>query len=167
MRVRRKARIAVLQALYEADIAHHRAGEALERRLQERELGAPGEQFARDLLLCVLVHRSQLNTMIARYAPDWPLEQMAVIDRNVLRIALCELCKSEAEVPAKVVINEAVELAKLFGSDSSPRFVNGVLGAVMAEPSLPVLDEGLPFEDGDLLTPKTEALPGSGEAVMP
>lgn len=166
MRLRRKARVAVLQALYEADIAQHRAGEALERRLQERELGVIGEQFARGLLLCVLAHRYQLNEMIVHYAPEWPLDQMAVIDRNILRIALCELCSPATEAPAKVVINEAVELAKLFGSDSSPRFVNGVLGAIMAEPSLPVLGEGLPFEEGDLLTPKSEALPRSGEAVM-
>lgn len=157
MKLRRKARIAVLQALYEADIARHPAGEALERRLQERHLPPQPEAFARKLLAGVMAHRRQLNQLIAQFAPEWPLDQMAVIDRNVLRIALYELGEPDRDTPEKVVINEAVEMAKLFGSDSSPRFVNGVLGAVMAETQRFLLTEELPPED-DVLTPQSTAL---------
>lgn len=167
MKARRKARIAVLQALYEADIAQHRAGEALDRRLQEQEMEPSAQQFARDLLASVLAHRRQLNRLIVGYAPEWPLDQMAVIDRNVLRIALVELCDPCWSTPAKVVINEAVEMAKLFGSDSSPRFVNGVLGALMAEPARHVLTDEPSFAEGDLLTPAAEARSASEEAVIP
>ncbi len=70
-----------------------------------------------------------MDMLIARYAPEWPLEQMAVIDRNILRIAIFEFIASE-ETPVKVAINEAVELAKTYGSDSAPRFINGVLGTL-------------------------------------
>ncbi len=75
----------------------------------------------------------ELNRLIGKYAPEWPVEQLAIVDRNILRMALFELGATEATTPPKVVINEAVELAKLFGSDSSPRFVNGVLGSALAE----------------------------------
>ena len=78
----------------------------------------------------VVEHQSVLDTFIHRHAPDWPLEQMAYIDRNVLRIALFEFAV-DGRTPVKVAINEAVELAKSFGSDSAPRFVNGVLGALV------------------------------------
>ena len=72
----------------------------------------------------------ELNKLIATYAPEWPIEQMAIIDRNILRIALYEFL-IDGGTPPKVAINEAVELAKMFGSDSAPRFVNGVLGALV------------------------------------
>ena len=78
----------------------------------------------------MLAHRDFLDKIIARYAPEWPVEQMAAIDRNILRIALYEIAQGE-DTPVKVAINEAVELAKMFGSDASPRFVNGVLGSVV------------------------------------
>jgi N utilization substance protein B len=79
-----------------------------------------------------------LDAIIRQYAPEWPLEQVAIVDRNILRIALCELRVME-DAPVKVIINEAVELAKAFGSDSSPRFVNGVLGSAInvAQPGKP------------------------------
>ena len=80
----------------------------------------------------VLAYRDRLDELIQRYAPAWPVAQIAVVDRNVLRIALFEL-SSQTQTPPKVAINEAVDLAKLFGSDSSFRFVNGVLGSAMAE----------------------------------
>lgn len=157
MKLRRKARVAVLQALYEADVAHHPAGEALDRRLEEESLPEAVERFARTLLAGVVRHHGQLNGLIARYAPEWPLEQMAIIDRNILRMALYELGDPSLQTPTKVAINESVELAKLFGSDSSPRFVNGVLGAVIAEAGRPSLKtEGLDETDGSRLTPEPE-----------
>lgn len=134
MKVRRRARILVLQALYEIDCAHHPVGMVLDYRLAEEQLPAEGEAFARQLITGVLEHQARLDEMIQRHAPEWPVDQMAVIDRNVLRIAIYEFCISGL-TPIKVAINEAVELAKLFGSDSAPRFVNGVLGA-LATPAL-------------------------------
>ena len=87
----------------------------------------------------VLAHRQQLNVLIEEHAPEWPLDQMAVVDRNILRIAIYELGDASLDTPAKVAINEAVEMAKSFGSDSSPRFINGVLGALIADQPQPVL----------------------------
>jgi N utilization substance protein B len=78
----------------------------------------------------VLEHQTVLDTFIHRHAPEWPLEQMAYIDRNILRVALFEFAV-DGQTPVKVAINEAVELAKAFGSDSAPRFVNGVLGTLV------------------------------------
>ena len=131
MKVRRRARILALQALYEIDTTQHPVGTVLDQRLTEDPLPEEGEAFARELLTGVIQHQVALDELIQRYAPEWPVEQMAVIDRNVLRIAIYEFFISKL-TPTKVAINEAVELAKLFGSDSAPRFVNGVLGALAA-----------------------------------
>jgi N utilization substance protein B len=85
--------------------------------------------FFRKIVLGVLPIRSALDQFIIEHAPDWPLDQVAVIDRNILRIAIWEFAIAD-DIPLKVAINEAVELAKLYGSDSAPRFVNGVLGSL-------------------------------------
>jgi len=129
VKVRRRSRILALQALYEIDTTHHPAGTVLDQRLAEDPLPDEGEAFARELITGVMKHQAELDELIQRYAPEWPVDQMAVVDRNVLRIAIYEFLISKA-TPIKVAINEAVELAKLFGSDSAPRFVNGVLGAL-------------------------------------
>jgi N utilization substance protein B len=129
VKVRRRSRILALQALYEIDTTHHPAGTVLDQRLAEDPLPDEGEAFARELITGVMKHQAELDELIQRYAPEWPVDQMAVVDRNVLRIAIYEFFISKA-TPIKVAINEAVELAKLFGSDSAPRFVNGVLGAL-------------------------------------
>ena len=97
--------------------------------MAEDPLPDEGEAFARELITGVMKHQAELDELIQHYAPEWPVDQMAVVDRNVLRIAIYEFSISKA-TPIKVAINEAVELAKLFGSDSAPRFVNGVLGAL-------------------------------------
>jgi len=131
VKVRRHARILALQTLYEVDTTHHPVGTVLTQRLMEDPLPEEGEAFARELLTGVIQHEVELDELIQRYAPEWPVDQMAVIDRNVLRIAIYEFYISKL-TPIKVAINEAVELAKLFGSDSAPRFVNGVLGALAA-----------------------------------
>jgi N utilization substance protein B len=131
VKVRRRARILALQALYEIDTTQHLPGSVLDRRLGEEPLPEEGEAFVRELITGVLEHRTRLDEIIQEYAPEWPVDQMAVIDRNVLRMAIFEFHVGKL-TPIKVAINEAVELAKLFGSDSAPRFINGVLGAVAA-----------------------------------
>ncbi len=94
-------------------------------------MNAELEAFARCLVAGVLEHALRLDRLIHKYAPEWPLDQMAIIDRNILRIAIWEFAV-DRQTPTKVAINEAVELAKLYGSDSAPRFINGVLGALAA-----------------------------------
>ena len=129
MKTRRRARRVTLEVLYEYDIAQHPPGEILQRRLQANQMDTSGAEFASQLLQGVLKYMDGMDVLIARYAPEWPLEQMAVIDRNILRIAIFEFIASE-DTPVKVAINEAVELAKTYGSDSAPRFINGVLGTL-------------------------------------
>jgi N utilization substance protein B len=129
MKARRKARTVALQALYEIDCTNHAAELVVDERLREQPLQSELDRFARALVAGVLAHGTTLDQVIQRFAPEWPLDQMAVIDRNILRIAIWEFA-AEGQTPIKVAINEAVELAKLYGSDSAPRFVNGVLGAL-------------------------------------
>ncbi|MCX6026334.1 MAG: transcription antitermination factor NusB [Chloroflexi bacterium] len=129
MKGRRKARALALQVLYEVDSSNHPPGTVLEQRLEDSPLTEDLGGFAQRLIFGVLQHRADLDRMIARFAPEWPVEQMAPVDRNVLRLALWEFAIGR-ETPVRVAINEAVEVAKVFGSESSPRFVNGVLGSL-------------------------------------
>ncbi|MBE0671472.1 MAG: transcription antitermination factor NusB [Anaerolineales bacterium] len=130
MKPRTRARSIALQVLYETDIANnHLPGDVLKTRLEDTLLADDLAEFARQIVFGVLPLRQDLDQLIARYAPEWPLDQIAAIDRNILRIAFWEFAVSR-ETPVKVAINEAVELAKLYGSDSAPRFVNGVLGTL-------------------------------------
>ncbi len=131
MKVRRRARAAVLQVLYEMDFTDHTAIPALEARLEERPLPEAAETFARSLASGVQTYCIYLDSLVEKLAPEWPIDQIAAVDRNVLRVAVYELL-FEPDIPPKVAINEAVELAKMFGSESSPRFVNGVLGSLVA-----------------------------------
>lgn len=136
MKTRRRARRVTLETLYEYDIADHPPFEVLQRRVQETNIESAGVEFATHLVQGVLANINGMDRLIARYAPEWPLDQMAVIDRNILRIAIFEFLASD-ETPVKVAINEAVELAKTYGSDSAPRFINGVLGTLAEQiPSL-------------------------------
>jgi N utilization substance protein B len=132
MKARHRARIATLQALFEIDCTKHVPGVVIQQRLEEANLPEPGERFARELVLGIHHHQAELDTLIERYAPEWPVDQIAIVDRNILRIAIYEILYHE-NTPLKVAINEAVELAKRFGSDSSSRFVNGVLGTLVAK----------------------------------
>lgn len=129
MKARTRARSLALQVLYEIDLTEHPPGWVLEQRLQDDPLPPHLEDFARQIVLGVVPLRPLLDEYIAKYAPEWPVEQIAPIDRNILRLALWEMAVYN-ETPVKVAINEAVELAKMYGSDSSPRFVNGVLGSL-------------------------------------
>lgn len=129
MKLRTRARSIALQVLYEVDIANHIPGDVLKLRLEDLPLPDHLSEFSRKIIFGVLPLTSNLDLLISKYAPEWPLDQIAAIDRNILRIALWEFAVFH-ETPIKVAINEAVELAKLYGSDSAPRFVNGVLGAL-------------------------------------
>ncbi len=129
---RRAARRLALQVLYEADCAEHRAEEIVERQLKlHPNLGAEAGGFLRRAVQGTLAQSEELDSLIADCAPEWPVEELAIIDRNILRLALWEFVVS-GETPVKVAINEAVELAKRYGSDSAPRFINGVLGTLAA-----------------------------------
>ena len=129
MKSRTKARGIALQALYEIDLTGHPVSDVLEQRLIDTPLDDGLAEFTRQIVAGVLSLELNLDDFIAQHAPEWPLDQVAVIDRNILRIALWEFAIADI-TPVKVAINEAIELAKLFGSDSTPRFVNGVLGSL-------------------------------------
>ena len=129
MKPRTRARSLALQVLYEVDMANHPPGEVFKLRLEEFPLTEELTEFARQIIFGILPLTQELDLLIAKYAPDWPLDQIAAIDRNILRMALWEFA-IQGETPIKVAINEAVELAKHYGSDSAPRFINGVLGAL-------------------------------------
>ncbi|MBN2007684.1 MAG: transcription antitermination factor NusB [Anaerolineae bacterium] len=127
---RRSARQFALQALYEIDLVAHPVGDVLTALFDEAtEITPRVRTYTQQLVAGVLRHREMLDQYIQSHAPEWPLDQVATVDRNLLRIALYEFTLEE--VPVKVAINEAVELAKRYGSDSAPRFVNGVLGALV------------------------------------
>jgi N utilization substance protein B len=135
---RRLGRAFAFQALYEMDLAHHTPAQVLDRlATMFAEPGATpyppdvleaATAYAHELVRGVLDKRSDIDALIHQRAPLWPLAQMSAVDRNVLRIGLYESLYGNATVPLRTAINEAVELAKLFGSETSAKFVNGVLG---------------------------------------
>lgn len=129
MKPRTRARSLALQALYEIDLTGHSPNLVWEQRVAESDLDDKLAEFARQIIMGVWPMAEKLDAFIAEHAPEWPLDQVAIIDRNILRIALWEFAVY-GKTPIKVAINEAVELAKVFGSDSTPRFVNGVLGSL-------------------------------------
>ena len=129
---RRHARIVALQVLYETDLAWHDMEDVLERSTKENSLTTKELDFTKIIVTGVFENREKIDSIITQYASNWPIEQMAIIDKNILRIALFEML-IRGNTPPKVAINESIELAKSFGSDSSHRFVNGVLGSVMVE----------------------------------
>lgn len=137
MASRHLSRSIALQSLYEWDFwgqDNAKLEEILERNIKTYGPGLDDLEFPKRLIEGVITHLSELNEIIKRTAPEWPIEQINLIDRNILRLGLFELLYSnKEEVPPKVAINEAVELAKTFGSDSSSKFVNGVLGTVYRE----------------------------------
>ncbi len=134
---RHQARRIALQTLYEFDTAHHDVDAVLQRHAEALRLSSRVVAYAEELVHGVLAHLSQIDEAIESAAHEWPLAQMARIDKNVLRVAIYEILFNNS-VPAKVAINEAVELAKQFGSDTSSRFVNGVLGTIFSR------SQGLP-----------------------
>jgi N utilization substance protein B len=138
MSSRHIARSIVLQSLYEIDFNKDKKeiniDEALKRNAEEFGPGVNEEAFINDLAHGVLKHQAQIDEIIIKSAPEWPLAQITIVDRNVLRIGIYELLFGDKQqVPPKVAINEAIELAKGYGGESSGRFVNGVLGTIFRE----------------------------------
>ena len=126
---RRKARALALQALYEVDSVGHETEAVVSHLLARGGLSEENAAFTRELVGGVIQNREEIDYNIQSFAPAWPIEQIPVVDKNILRLAIFEILLDN-KVPVKVVINEAVELAKMFGSDNSYKFVNGVLGSV-------------------------------------
>ena len=132
MSTRHLARTLVLQTLYQWDFAKVPESACADIFAYNIEQFAPSfsdDGFAQSLLTGILQQKDDLNALIVRYAPEWPLEQITTVDRNVLRIGIYEL-KHDTTIPPKVAINEAIELAKAFGGASSGKFINGVLGSI-------------------------------------
>ena len=126
-RERRRARSLALQALYEIDSVGHPEEEVIAR--YGGDLSPEAREFMIQIVHGTLESESEIDVLLEESAPEWPISELAVIDRNILRLSIWELL-IWGETPLKVAINEAVELAKRFGSDSAPRFVNGVLGTL-------------------------------------
>jgi N utilization substance protein B len=129
MGIRRKAREFALQVLYQIDLTSMEADAALDLFCKHFEAGKKSMPYARRLVKGVALRQQEINAMIASHAENWRPERMSVIDRNILRLALYELCFLD-EVPARVVINEAIEVAKRFGNEESGPFINGILDAI-------------------------------------
>jgi transcription antitermination protein NusB len=130
MKSRTKARALALQVLYELDQSTHLPGDIVAQRIEESPLEDSLTKFAEQIIFGVLPVKPVIDQLISKHAPEWPFDQVAIIDRNILRIAVWELTFS-TDTPLKVIINEAIELGKMYGSDSSPRFINGVLGSLV------------------------------------
>ena len=126
---RRKARSTALQTLYEVDSMRRDADAVLERHLAEVKFSDENKDFTRELVHGVVKNRAEIDENIKKFAPAWPLEQLAIIDRNILRLAIFEIL-FDNKVPVKVAVSEAIELDKSYGSENSGKFINGVLGSV-------------------------------------
>ena len=133
---RHLARSIAMQALFEWDFRGQPSDvlpSIVERDLHEFGPGLDETEFAKKIIEGVYEHLKEVDTLISTHAPQWPIEQITIIDRNILRIGIYELRFNKDEVPPKVAINEAIELGKNFGGPSSGRFINGVLGAIYNE----------------------------------
>ncbi len=129
---RHLSRTIAMQTLYEWDFNHRsqKLQDVLAHSIHEQGVGLQDTSFIENLVKGVTKNLPKIDDIITKYAPDWPLDKMTVVDRNVLRLGIYELQFTENKIPPKVVINEAIEMAKTFGGDSSGKFVNGVLGAI-------------------------------------
>lgn len=152
MKARRRARNVALQALFEIDAVGHDPETTLAHRFEESPLEEELERFSRSLVWGVLNHKEDIDEIIRTHASAWPVHEIAIIDRNILRIGIHELLH-QTDTPPRVVINEAVELSKRFGSESTRRFVNGVLGSALTA-----------FEQSGILAKSKAARPASTPA---
>ena len=124
-----KARGVILQALYEIDCADHDVEDVLNHTLAALDFSDDNKLFIKTIVRGIRKNIYAIDDEIAKYAPAWPIDQIALVDRNILRIAAFEMLYQK-DVPSGVIINEAVELAKAFGADNAPRFINGVLSSM-------------------------------------
>lgn len=129
---RRAAREKALQALYEVEVGGSGLQEAFENSIFDRELEGDSRRFAQTLLTGTWEQRESSDVLIAKYARDWKLERLAVVDRIILRLAVFEM-RDEENTPHEVIINEAVELAKLYSSDKATSFINAILDSINKE----------------------------------
>ena len=151
MASRHLSRSVALQSLYEWDFKgrhDEKLPEIIEHNIKEFAAGLEDTTFVQQLVNGIIEHREQIDAIIEKAAPQWPMDQIAIIDRNVLGLGLYELLfGNRDEVPPKVAINEAIELAKSFGGDASGRFINGVLGTVYKEIGEPGKDDAPPAKE--------------------
>lgn len=163
MRTRHFARTIVLQSLFEFDASDWNGDPhaILDSTIQEYSPKSPHRGFMIRLLDTILAKKEEIDAVIAKAAPEWPIQNIAVIDRNVLRMGLAELLFGDRnDVPPKVALNEAIELAKEFGGDTSSKFVNGVLGAVYKDIGEPQKEEGVARKNTEAVS-KTEYVVGA------
>jgi N utilization substance protein B len=137
---RRRARELALKTLFEVDAVGHEPDQVWSRLIEDTPISSEGSQFGKRLTKGVLQNRESIDALIGEVAPAWPVNQIALVDRNILRLAIFELM-FDNEVPEKAIFNEAIELAKQFGSEQSPKFVNGVLGSVERNPGRPIREK--------------------------
>ena len=158
---RHLGRIVAMQTLYELNFRIEIGGEdvdvdeVLERNISRYKEVVDDQEFIKKLVRGVLKDEKDLDVFIQPLAPDWPLDQIARIDRTVLRMGVWEMQQSADKVPIKVIINEAVELAKGFGADSASKFVNGVLGTAARQ--LKLVDDVKPQKKNDSKDTKSES----------
>ncbi|SMB94868.1 NusB antitermination factor [Desulfonispora thiosulfatigenes DSM 11270] len=126
---RRVAREKSLQALYQVDVTKENIQEVITQRLEDETIDEKAKEFIVNIIEGTVAHTEEIDKIIKNYAVDWTIERMSIVDRNILRIAIYEMNYSKM-TPIKVILNEAIELAKIFGSDKSPKFINGVLGKI-------------------------------------
>lgn len=131
MQDRRKARTIALEIIYQKEITNNSLDEIIKNRRRMGEYEIPSE-FSMSLVRGVVNHQEELDDLVSNYANNWALDRMPLLDRNIIKISLYEMLY-EQDIPFSVSINEAVELAKIFGTEDSRRFVNGVLGKIASE----------------------------------
>ena len=158
MATRHLARSIILQSLYEWDFYNQKNDltEILERNMKEFGPGIDEPEFVWNLMKNIISHKKEIDNIIPKAAQEWPIDQISIVDRNVLRIGLFELLFADRnEVPPKVAINEAIEVAKNYGGPNSGKFINGVLGTVYREIGEPGKDDHAPVKE-DVVSEKKE-----------
>lgn len=145
---RSAARRVALQVLYEIDCSSHLMGEVIAARLHDEALPRRGEKYVRQVVEGVTLNRDQIDNFIQRFASEFPLDQVAIVDRNILRMGVYELA-AQQNTSINVIIAEAMELANIYGAEGSLRFVNGVLGAIAAEATADNSPQFIVTENGE------------------
>jgi len=143
---RRAAREEAFKIIFQIDLSKNPWKEALARNLKDSDLSEEGRTFLKELVEGTMTHLAEIDAEITKYAQDWKLERMLSTDRNILRMSLYEL-KFQKEIPVGATVNEAVELAKIYGDDDSGRFVNGILGNIIRSSGQAAVEGGEILKD--------------------